>query len=101
MAAVSRRLSDKATAREVSKGLLESYEIADESLFFDTAWMVAMDTGCSGFDSYFIALAKVKNASLFTDDNGMQHHGREAGVDVILIREMDRGGIEKLFVQSF
>ena len=66
MAAVSRRLSGKATAREVSKGLLESYEIADESLFFDTAWMVAMDTGCSGFDSYFIALAKVKNASLFT-----------------------------------
>jgi len=41
MAAVSRRLSDKATAREISKGLLESYEIADESLFFDTAWMVA------------------------------------------------------------
>ena len=56
---------------------------------------------CSGFDSYFIALAKVKNASLFTDDNGMQHHGREAAVDVILIREMDDDGIEKLFVQSF
>jgi len=31
----------------------------------------------------------------------MQHHGREAGVDVILIREMDNGEIEQLFVQSF
>jgi predicted nucleic acid-binding protein len=65
MAAVSRRLLDKAIAREISKGLMESYEIADESQFFDTALMVALDTGCTGFDSYFIALAKVKNASLF------------------------------------
>jgi len=97
MAAVSRRLSDKATARAVSRGLLESYEIADESLFFDTAWMVAMDTGCSGFDSYFIALDKVKNASLFTDDNGMQLHGKKADVDVILVRELDSIGIENLF----
>jgi hypothetical protein len=31
----------------------------------------------------------------------MQHHGREAGVDAVLIRKMDNGGIEKLFAESF
>ncbi len=97
MAAVSKRLSDKATARRISKGLMESYEITDESLLFDTAWTIAMDTGCSGSDSYFIALAKIENAPLFTDDNGMLHHGREAGVDAVLIRDTDDNMIEKLF----
>lgn len=97
MAAVSKRLSDKATARKISKRLVESYEIADESLLFDTAWTIAIDTGCSGFDSYFIALAKIKNASLFTDDNGMQHRGREAGVETVFIRDADNKMIEELF----
>lgn len=97
MAAVSKRLSDKATARKISKRLMESYEIADESLLFDTAWTIAIDTGCSGFDSYFIALAKIKNASLFTDDNGMQHRGMEAGVETVFIRDADNKMIEELF----
>ncbi len=96
-AAVVRRLSDRARARKVSKGISESYEIADESMIFDTAWVVATDTGCSGFDSYFIALAKIKKAVLFTDDNGMHHHARDVGAESILVRETDVERIEGFF----
>gem|GEM_PF-5682633 len=32
-------------------------------MLFDTAWMIiVVDTGCTGFDSFFITLAKMKNA---------------------------------------
>jgi hypothetical protein len=59
--------------------------------------MIAMDTGSSGFDSYFIALALIKNATLLTDDSGMNHHAGTAGTDSILIRETDAQTIETLF----
>lgn len=98
-AAVVRRLSNRSMARKISKGITESYEVADE-LLFDTAWMIAMDTGSSGFDSYSIALALIKNATLFTDDSGMNHHAGTAGTDSILIRETDAKNIEKLFEEN-
>lgn len=87
-AAVVKRLSNKNLAMEISKSVFESYEIVDEILLFDSAWMIAQDTGCSGFDSYFIALANIKNATLLTDDKGMYIHANEIGVDSILIRDM-------------
>jgi len=67
-AAVVKRLADKDFAIKISKGVLDSYEVVGEVLLFDSAWTIAMATGCSGFDSYFIALAKIKNAVLLTDD---------------------------------
>jgi len=76
---------------------MESYEIADESVLFDTAWVVAEDTGCSGFDSYFIALAEIKNAVLFTDDSGMHHHAGDVGAQSVLVRETDVEQIENFF----
>ena len=50
-AAVVKRLADKNFAIKISKGVLDSYEIVDEAILFDPAWAIAMDTGCSGFDS--------------------------------------------------
>jgi predicted nucleic acid-binding protein len=99
-AAVVRRLSNRSTARKISKGIMESYEVTDELLLFDTAWMIAMDTGSSGFDSYFIALALIKNATLLTDDRGMDHHAGTMGTDSILIRETDAQTIETLFKEN-
>jgi predicted nucleic acid-binding protein len=99
-AAVVRRLSNRSMARKISKGIMESYEVADELLLFDTAWMIAMDTGCSGFDSYFIALALIKNATLFTDDSGMNCHAKAIGADSILIRETEAETIETLFEEE-
>ena len=93
-AAVVKRLADKDFAIKISTRVLDSYEVVDESILFDSAWAIAMDTGCSGFDSYFIALAKIKDAILFTDDGRMHFHAKEVGVVSILIREIDLKGIE-------
>ena len=88
-ASVIKRLASRTLAARASNGIMKSYEIADEGFIFNIAWNVALDTGCSGFDSYFIALAKEKEALLFTDDSGMDHHAKEAGVNSILIRYTD------------
>jgi uncharacterized protein with PIN domain len=52
-------------------------------------------TGCSGFDSYFIALAKREDAFLFTADYGMHRHAEESGVNSILIRNHDIKTLER------
>ena len=93
-AAVVKRLADKDFAIKISTGVRDSYEVVDESILFDSAWAIALDTGCSGFDSYFIALARIKDAILFTDDGGMHFHAKEGGVVSILIREIDLKGIK-------
>lgn len=85
-AAVIKRLASRTLAARASKGIIKSYKIADEELIFNIAWNVALDTGCSGFDSYFIALTKEKDALLFTDDSGMHYHAQEVGVNSILMR---------------
>jgi len=95
-AAVVKRLADKNLAIKISEGVLNSYEVIDEAILFNSACAIAIDTGCSGFDSYFIALAKIKNAILLTDDGGMHFHAKEVGVDSVLIREVDLKGIEDI-----
>lgn len=76
-------------AAKVSRGVMRSYNMVDGSAIFDAAWEVALSTGCSGFDSYFIALARIKDAMLFTDDSGMHLHAVEDSVNSILIRNTD------------
>ncbi len=95
-AAVVKRLADERFAMKISEGVLDSYEVVDEAILFDSAWAIAMDTGCSGFDSYFIAVATLKNAMLLTDDGGMHFHAKEVGVESVLIREIDFKGIENI-----
>lgn len=88
-AAVAKRLAGRTLAARASNGIAKSYNIADEETIFKIAWDVALETGCAGFDSYFIALAKREDAILLTDDSGMHHHAEEAGVTSILIRSND------------
>ncbi len=97
-AAVVKKLANKSLAMKISKGVLDSYEAIDEVFLFDTAWTIARDTGCSGFDSYFIALARIKNAVLLTDDGGMHIHAKEIGVDPVLIRDREIKDIEKIIL---
>jgi predicted nucleic acid-binding protein len=87
-AAVAKRLAGRTLAARASKGILKSYNVADEEAIFNVAWDAALDTGCSGFDSYFIALAKREDAILLTDDSGMHHHAEEVGIDSILLGTM-------------
>ncbi len=95
-AAVVKRLADKNFAIKISEGVLDSYDVVDETILCDSAWTIAIHTGCSGFDSYFIALAKLKEAVLLTDDGRMHFHAKEVGVDSALIREIDFKGIENI-----
>ncbi len=76
-----------------------SDEVYKRDLIFDSAWGVAADTGSSGFDSYFIALARIKNASILTDDGGLHHHAVEIGVDSVLIRDTKLEDIKNFFVE--
>ena len=94
-AAVAKRLAGRVLAARASKGIIKSYIIAEEESIFDIAWDVALETGCSGFDSYFIALAQRENAILFTDDSGMHHHAEEVGVNSILVRCIDLKTLER------
>ena len=93
-AAVAKRLAGRTLAARASKGIINSYNIADENTVFNIAWEVALETGCTGFDSYFIALARREGAILLTDDSGMNHHAEEVGVDSILIRSNDLKTLE-------
>jgi predicted nucleic acid-binding protein len=92
---VAKRLAGRTLAARASKGILKSYNVADEEAIFNVAWDAALDTGCSGFDSYFIALAKREDAILLTDDSGMHHHAEEVGIDSILIRNNDLKTLEQ------
>jgi len=94
-AAVAKRLAGRVLAERASKGIIKSYNIAEEEAIFDIAWDVALETGCSGFDSYFIALAKREDAILFTDDSGMHRHAEEVGVDSNLMRDTDLKTLER------
>lgn len=93
-AAVARRLAGRTLAERASKGIMKSCNIADEEAIFNIAWDLALETGCSGFDSYFIALARKEEAMLFTDDSGMHHHAEVSGVNSILIRSSDLRTLE-------
>ncbi len=95
-AAVVKRLADQKSAKKISKGVFESYDVVEEALLFDSAWEVATNTGCSGFDSYFIALARIRNAVLLTDDGGQHFHAEEIGVGSVLIREANIKQIEDI-----
>jgi predicted nucleic acid-binding protein len=95
-AAVAKRLAGRTLAAMASNGILKSYYVADEDSLFSIAWDVALETGCSGFDSYFIALAKREDAILLTDDSGMYHHAEEVGINSILIRNNNLETLEQM-----
>ena len=38
--------------------------VVDEAILFDSAWAIALNTGCSGFDSYFISGDKNKKCCI-------------------------------------
>jgi len=96
-ASVTKRFGGRAMAIKVSKGLIRSYGLVGEDALFDIAWDVAVDTGCSGFDSYFIALARLKDAALITDDLGMHRHAQDSGADSILVRAVDIDSLRSIF----
>jgi len=49
---------------------------------------IALSTSSSGFDTYFIATAKLYNATLITDDEPMSIQAERVGVNTILVRKI-------------
>ncbi|AET65688.1 PIN domain-containing protein [Methanothrix harundinacea] len=66
-AAVLKRLANRDLAAKLSRGLMRAYDLVGEPDIFESAWRVALDRGSTGFDTYFLALARMKDALLFTE----------------------------------
>jgi len=91
--AIRRLTGDRTLAELASARIKAMYEVIGEDIIFDRAWEIALQTGASGFDTYFIATADVLNAVLITDDASMANKAREIGIATLLVREV---GLEKL-----
>jgi len=85
------RLASSSLAREVVESLKtsENYRIVYEEEVRDLAIEEALQVGSSGFDTYFIAVAKKYNATLITDDEPMAMRAKHLGIDTILIRKVN------------
>jgi len=94
-AGVLTRLVSRDLAMEVVESLraTRSYRVVYEEEIRDHVIEIALSTGSSGFDTYFIAVAKLYNATLITDDEPMSIRTERAGVGVILVRKI---GTEEL-----
>ncbi|OYT47828.1 MAG: VapC toxin family PIN domain ribonuclease [Desulfurococcales archaeon ex4484_42] len=90
VAGVLTRLASSSLAREIVESLKtsENYHIVHEEEIRDHTIEIALEVGSSGFDTYFIAIAKMFNAVLITDDEPMAIHAKRLGVDTILIRKI-------------
>ncbi len=73
VASVLARLASSSLAREVVESLKtsENYHVVYEEEIRDYAIRIALEVCSSGFDTYFIAVAKMLNAVLITDDEPM------------------------------
>ena len=98
IAGVLTRLASSSLAKEVieSLGTSENFHIVYEEEIRDYAIEIALEVGSSGFDTYFIAVAKMFNAMLITDDEPMALRAKHLGVDTILIRRIS---IEELIAR--
>jgi len=89
VAGVLTRLASSSLAREVVESLRtsENYRIVYEEEIRDSVIEIALEVGSTGFDTYFIAVAKKFNAMLVTDDEPMAIHAKRLGIDTVLIRK--------------
>lgn len=89
IAAVSMRLSNISTAEEICNEVETSYTLVPEERIIGTAKTIALNEGCPGFDTYFLALAELESVPLFTDDRGMHRICGKRKIRSWLIRDYD------------
>ena len=88
-AAVASRLTgNKDIGRKNSDFVKSISRIVGENELIDEAISIAAETKISGFDSVFIACAKITNSVLVTDDRKMHEAAAKAGVKSKLLRDM-------------
>lgn len=94
IAAVSTRLSNSHDSGEICNEVETSDTLVPEDRIFESAKIIALNEGCPGFDTYFLALAEQQSVPLFTDDVGMFRICQRRSVTAWLIRDLD---LESLF----
>jgi len=89
IAAVGARLTGKEERGiQASDYAKEHGNIIYDVSFLSEAAKIAAQTKSSGFDSVFIACAKITNSMLITDDRKMHEAAAKVGVKSKLLREM-------------
>jgi len=71
IAAVSTRLANPSASEEIWNEVETSFTIVPEDRLIEYAKKIAINEGCPGFDTYFLAISEQNSIPLFTDDLGM------------------------------
>jgi len=95
VASVLNRLLNEDFARRIVSSLSVTYKIVREDEFGDYALEVAFREAPSGFDTYFIALARKEGSTLITDDEPMAIHAERLKIDSISVRSLTKEEILK------
>ena|SRR3989338_4190394 len=89
IAAVSSRLTGvKDTSIKTTNFINSISTVINESDILDQCIDVAAETKISGFDAVFIAVAKLTNSTLITDDKKMYESATKLSVDSKLLRDI-------------
>ena len=85
---VTKRISgDRELAIRLGNALENSAEIVPEDVIYKLAKKIASEVSPSGFDTYFLALAKSLGYKLITRDKSLCNHAHRENVECLLIDE--------------
>jgi predicted nucleic acid-binding protein len=101
VASVLKRHGYPKIALQVIESLSNSYNFISENEIFEYCLNIALKTGASGFDCYFIATSLMLNAILITDDEKMNKHANSTGLKSILIRNKEFEEIEEILKETW
>jgi|SRR5208337_4051074 len=87
--AVSTRLADPSISGEICKEVETSFTIVPEDRLIECAKKIALNEGCPGFDTYFLAISEQNSFPLFTDDRGMHRICERRTIRSWLLRDID------------
>ena len=89
IAAVASRLTGNGDTGKKNADFIKNISrIIGENELADEAFSIAAETKVSGFDSVFIACAKITDSMLITDDKKMHEAAVKSGVKSKLLRDM-------------
>jgi len=89
IAAVSTRLANPSVSEEICNEVETSFTIVPEDRLIESAKKIAINEGCPGFDTYFLAISELNSIPLFTDDLGMHRISERMTIRSWLLRDID------------
>lgn len=89
IAAVSTRLANTSASEEIWNEIETSFTIVPEDRLIEQAKKIAINEGCQGFDTYFLAISEQNSLPLFTDDLGMHRISERRTIHSWLLRDID------------